>query len=246
MPSYLITGASRGLGFEFLRQLSDRSDSIVVGLVRDKQVVDQKIASVLQGNNIHTVEADLTDYSSLKRAVETVSKLTGGTLDYVFANGAYINDEYSYVTASKMAFDPVEMENELMSLFKTNVIGNMHLFSLVMPLVLNGDTKKIVAISSGLADLDLISSAQYRRDGVLLMSICPGVVNIKENNGVSADQLEAMNDLATKFMECKPDWNGPSTPQAAVTSVLEVAEKASIETGFPGSFVSHHGNKQWL
>jgi short-subunit dehydrogenase involved in D-alanine esterification of teichoic acids len=49
------------------------------------------------------------------------------------------------------------MEDELNSSFKTNVIGNMHLFSLAMPLVLKGSAKKVIATSSGLADLDLIS-----------------------------------------------------------------------------------------
>ena len=80
------------------------------------------------------------------------------------------------------------------------MIGNIHLFNLFTPLILKGQAKKVIAISSGQADLDLISkfsidlaaaytisktglnaavakfSAQYAKDGVLFMSICPGMV----------------------------------------------------------------------
>ena len=70
-----------------------------------------------------------------------------------------------------------------------------------MPLILKGKTKKVLAITSGLADADWTAkydidwnapyaiskaglnmvvakfSAQYRKDGVLFMSICPGSVD---------------------------------------------------------------------
>lgn len=85
-------------------------------------------------------------------------------------------------------------------LFKTNVTGNIHLFNLFLPLVLKAKTKKVIAITSGHADLDFINnfdiqnsalyaaskaalnvivakfSAQYKKDGVLVFSISPGAV----------------------------------------------------------------------
>lgn len=84
---------------------------------------------------------------------------------------------------------------------KTNIVGTVHLFNLFMPLILKGQQKKVVAISSGIADLDLTSkydidvsgpyavgkaamniivakfSAEYAQQGVLCMSISPGVVD---------------------------------------------------------------------
>jgi len=84
---------------------------------------------------------------------------------------------------------------------KTNVVGNVHLFNLFLPLILKGQQKKVIYISSGHADLDLISKyeveqagiysvgkaatntvvakfgAEYAKDGVLFMSISPGVVD---------------------------------------------------------------------
>ena len=75
-----------------------------------------------------------------------------------------------------------------------------------MPLVLSGHEKKVITISSGMADSDVTSkfdldpatpysiskaamnlavakfSAQYAKDGVLFMSICPGSVDTGQYN----------------------------------------------------------------
>lgn len=71
-----------------------------------------------------------------------------------------------------------------------------------MPLILAGKTKKVIVISSGFADLDLTNkfdldlsalyaisksamnmvtakfSAEYKKQGVLFLSICPGMVDV--------------------------------------------------------------------
>lgn len=84
--------------------------------------------------------------------------------------------------------------------FKVNTIGAIHLFNLFLPLILKGNAKKVIAISSCMGDLDYAReielyqsgpyslsktalnmamvkfSAQYREQGVLFMNICPGVV----------------------------------------------------------------------
>jgi NAD(P)-dependent dehydrogenase (short-subunit alcohol dehydrogenase family) len=89
----------------------------------------------------------------------------------------------------------------LLDCFKTNVIASVHFFNIFLPLILKGETKKVIALSSGLADLEPIIkcdfdhaapysiskaalnvavakfSAQYAEDGVLFMNICPGSVN---------------------------------------------------------------------
>ena len=93
-----------------------------------------------------------------------------------------------------------ELEDVSSKLFQTNVVGNIHLFNLFLPLVLKGKIKKVITISSGHADLYLINdleietnalysaskaamnvivakfNAQYKKDGVLFVSIIPGVV----------------------------------------------------------------------
>ena len=93
-----------------------------------------------------------------------------------------------------------ELETVSSKMFQTNVIGNIHLFNLFVPLVLKGRVKKVIALSSGHADLDLINAleiesaglysackaalnvivakfgTQYKKDGILFLSLSPGVV----------------------------------------------------------------------
>jgi hypothetical protein len=63
------------------------------------------------------------------------------------------------------------------------------------------------------------------------------------------DSEEVQQKAVAMFAKLKayaPDFNGPSSPEDAVKDVLAVVEKASIENGHAGAFVSHKGNKQWL
>lgn len=102
-----------------------------------------------------------------------------------------------------------ELEDVSEKSFKTNVVGNIHLFNLFLPLVKKGKVKKVIAISSGHADLDLINdlefevsalyaaakaalnivvakfNAQYKKEGILFVSISPGVVDVGHfDNGI--------------------------------------------------------------
>jgi NAD(P)-dependent dehydrogenase (short-subunit alcohol dehydrogenase family) len=97
--------------------------------------------------------------------------------------------------------DPASLERGLLDCFKTNTVANVHLFNIFMPLILKGNQKKVITISSGMADIDITRkydvsadsaysiskaamnvvvakfSSQYAQQGVLFLSICPGMVN---------------------------------------------------------------------
>lgn len=90
----------------------------------------------------------------------------------------------------------------LRDVFEVNVIANVHLINLFLPLILKGQAKKVIAISSGLADTEFTNqyevtpgflysaskaalnmiiakyNAQYKREGVLFLAISPGLVEV--------------------------------------------------------------------
>lgn len=157
-----------------------------------------------------------------------------------------------------------------------------------MPLVLKGSVKKVITISSGMADPDFVAkykitssapysiskaamnvavakfSAQYSKDGVLFMSISPGLVDtggfvnskhiiqtgvvrlLANSLIVTEEQQKGAMEMVAKFAEYAPNFTGPVTPEVSVKQVLSVINKASIESGDSGSFISHLGNKKWL
>jgi NAD(P)-dependent dehydrogenase (short-subunit alcohol dehydrogenase family) len=104
--------------------------------------------------------------------------------------------------------DPKTLEDDLLKCFRVNVVGNIHLFNLYMPLVLKGRVKKVITLGSGYADNDFTTnfsidvagpysiskaamncavakfSAQYAEKGVLFMTIAPGAVEVgQEKDG---------------------------------------------------------------
>ena len=77
MPSYLITGASRGLGYAWLKFLSSSQTNTVIGLVRDKATTEKRLAAD-NITNVHLLTADVTDVISLHLAADRISDITGG------------------------------------------------------------------------------------------------------------------------------------------------------------------------
>jgi NAD(P)-dependent dehydrogenase (short-subunit alcohol dehydrogenase family) len=103
--------------------------------------------------------------------------------------------------------DPKSLEEDLLDTYKINVIGNIHLLNLYMPLILKGTVKKVIVISSGYADFALNNdfdceeagpyclskvamnmvtvkfSALYKRQGVLFFNLTPGSSEVGQNDG---------------------------------------------------------------
>ncbi|KAH8679221.1 hypothetical protein BGZ61DRAFT_551684 [Ilyonectria robusta] len=270
MASYLVTGASRGLGFEFISQLSSDPNNTVIGLVRNKPATLEKVDRELkQRANLHILQADITDYEALKASVDEVSKITGGSLDYIIANAAFVSTYSAWDTLGSLGKDHKRLGEDLLESFNINVVGNIHLFNLYMPLILKGKVKKVATISSGMADIELIArfsiassapysiskagmnvavakfSAEYSKDGVLFLSISPGLVDTSET-APTEDRIKGGQQMMAQFAEYAPHFKGPTTAESSVKNVLSVINQKSVEAGDGGSFVSHFGNKQWL
>lgn len=176
--------------------------------------------------------------------------------------------------------------------FETNVVGNISLFNLFLPLIRKGNLKKIVAISTGMSELDLVRElrianaapysiskaalnmvvakfhAQYADEGILFMAVCPGSVatghfDDRKSSTQFQDYLIHANNLLLFFFEVTPEqeaksavmiqklikyaphFTGPAPIDDAVKDVLQVVDKATIESN-GGILVSHFGNKQFL
>jgi NAD(P)-dependent dehydrogenase (short-subunit alcohol dehydrogenase family) len=101
---------------------------------------------------------------------------------------------------SVLGQEPQRLTDEMNANFLTNVIGNTHLINFFMPLILKGNAKKVLVLTSGMADHDLVLKygvyeggpyaigkaalnmvtskfqAEFQKDGVLFIGVSPGVV----------------------------------------------------------------------
>ncbi|QDS76880.1 hypothetical protein FKW77_003716 [Venturia effusa] len=268
MPSYLVTGASRGLGYAFIKTLASDTSNTIFGLVRNK---DATLARLQNDNlaDIHIIEADIVDYASLQKAAEEVSKVTGGTLDVLINNAAYVSMESNFTTISEAEKDLPAVLEDFNKSIQINLVGIFNTVTAFLPLLRKSQVKKVISITTGMADLDFtlsysiptaapysISKAAlnmlvakyhnaYKEEGILFMGISPGMVATAENKTYTAEELEGFQSMVGAFKEYAPTFEGPITPQQSVDMVLKVIDQANVEEN-GGSFVSHYGNKQWL
>ena len=262
MPSYAIIGASRGIGYAFLQHLSANPSNTIIGTVRNAAPTTEKVkADGLP--NVHILQADLTDYAALKTAASETAKLTNGSLDYLVVNGAYISQVTDQNFLDEFDTDYDTLVKDLQLHWDTNVVGVISAINAFLPLLQKSSTKKVIAVSSGMAANDLISQygvwegapyaiskaalnttiakydAMYRKDGILFMSVSPGVVD-------TGAKMPEGSELPMKFGRYAPHFKGPISPEESVKAMLGVVERASVDNGYGGAFVSHFGNKQWL
>ncbi|EDU49733.1 FabG Dehydrogenase with different specificities related to short-chain alcohol dehydrogenase [Pyrenophora tritici-repentis] len=273
MAVYVITGVSKGLGFEFTKQLSSDPKNLIVGLVRNKSATEKKIKQELPTrSNIHILHADLSNHASIKQAAADTALIVGDRgVDVLLANAGLVSYFDGFTAIGELANKPTELETCAHDLFQTNVIGNIHLFHAFLPLVLASPapTKRVVTITSGVADLDLTNeveidigalysaskaamnlvvakfSVQYKKDGVVFMGISPGLVEVGHYDGVSEEEMKGMMAFVQKLQKYAPHFKGPITPEESVRAVRSVWENATVEKD-AGAFVSHLGNKQWV
>ncbi|RMZ68685.1 short chain dehydrogenase [Pyrenophora seminiperda CCB06] len=267
-------GVSKGIGFEFMKQISSDAQNLVIGLVRDTQATEKKAVAEFGAlrENIRLVQADLGSHASLKRAAETAAGIVGDAgVDVLVANAGLVSYFDGFKPIGDLAGKPDELEKCASELFQINVVGNVHLFHAFLPLLLksNTQTKRVITLTSGVADLDLTNdfdldigalyaaskaamnmviakfSVQYKYQGVLFMGISPGVVEVGHYDTVSEDEMKGMVAFVEKLKKYAPDFAGPISTEESVRRMREVWEKATIEKD-AGAFVSHLGNKKWV
>ncbi|PYI09729.1 NAD(P)-binding protein [Aspergillus sclerotiicarbonarius CBS 121057] len=140
MASYLVTGSSRGIGHELVRQLAAKPASEVSTIFATSRSVNaplQELADQHPGRFV-LVPIDVTDQDSIKKAVETVESVVGDNgLDVLINNAGSANPTRS----------------DLNDTFNVNVTGPHVMIQAFLPLLRKGATKRILNISSSVGSI---------------------------------------------------------------------------------------------
>ena len=87
----IVTGGSRGVGREVVRQLSHRDFALVVGYARNRDAADSVVGEVLaEGRTALTIRADVADELDVERMFAETTKAFGGVDVVVHAAGRTI------------------------------------------------------------------------------------------------------------------------------------------------------------
>jgi NAD(P)-dependent dehydrogenase (short-subunit alcohol dehydrogenase family) len=145
----------------------------------------------------------MVDSTSLEIAALEVSKIAP-SVDYLIVNGAYISVNSARFNPSEFTGRDAELREEMVDSLDVNVLGVIYSINAFLPLVRKGSVKKITVISTGMADTDLVVqhdipgsliyasvkaatnmvvakyAVELRGEGIVLLSLSPGVVNTHE------------------------------------------------------------------
>lgn len=143
--SILITGCSSGIGLDAALTLSTRG-YCVFATVRNEADVKS-----LQSKGLSAYTLDLTSSDSIHNTVNLILKETGGTLDYLFNNGAY---------GQPGALEDLSTQ-ALKDQFETNVFGWHELTKRVIPIMRKQGHGRIIQCSSVLGFVSMTYRGAY-------------------------------------------------------------------------------------
>ena len=145
----LVTGATRGIGFETVRQLAAAGvHTLLAGRDRAK-AVDAALKLQAEGLPVEAIELDVTDAASLSAAADAVAQ-KHGKLD-ILVNNAGIMVDTMGLKVSEQTIDTWRKT------FDTNVFGVIATTQAFLPLLHKSDAGRIVNVSSLLGSLAMHS-----------------------------------------------------------------------------------------
>ncbi|KAF3923877.1 hypothetical protein ABW21_db0208745 [Orbilia brochopaga] len=267
MPSYAITGASRGIGFGWIQVLSKDPSNTIFALVRNPTSSPALTELAKVNKNVHIIQADITSAAQMAEAADQVSKITGGKLDVLVENAATLFTEAAGLNPLDLTKDAEtlqQFEKSFQTSLTDNVLSVVYTTTPFIDLVKKGDQKKILVLSTGIADVDAILqwdmtsnipyaaskaamnvlvakyAIQLKEDGITMVSISPGLVQTSHEESM-VQMYEAITQI---FRRTHPQFPGPLTPEESVNHMLNTLGKLTVKD--TGKFMSHYGNREWL
>mgnify|MGYP004701537337 CR=1 FL=1 len=207
MKTALITGAGRreGLGFEVAHQLGNLGYHVILS-ARQPAQIDARVQTLRQaGIDASGILMDIADHKSVQQAAQTIQQQFQ-QLDVLINNAAVFGNFESLLET-----DMQELHHE----FNTNFFGTWDVIQQFYPLLRQAGSSRIVNVSSGAGSFDdpkygmvhgslgmpvsayaltklsingltVKAAREFAPDGILVNSVCPGVVATHQAPGVFA------------------------------------------------------------
>jgi NAD(P)-dependent dehydrogenase (short-subunit alcohol dehydrogenase family) len=252
--TWLVTGANRGIGLEYVTQILKQENTHVIATARTPDKADElKQLQDKHKDRLQLVKLDLADESSIKAAAEHLKQSGLNSLDYLVNNAGILGD-----------FVPVEEQEleEFKTVLLTNVVGTFAVTKTFLPFLRQGKHKTIINTSSDAGcltqnhgfiheekDSDAGMALSYRTSKV--------AVNMETTcwaNGLKKERFVViaihpgfvktdMGHQSTSAMQDIPGWGKGAdlTPEESVSGMLKLIKDATFEQS--GGYFKYDGSK---
>jgi NAD(P)-dependent dehydrogenase (short-subunit alcohol dehydrogenase family) len=227
MPSVLITSANRGLGLEFARQYLAEGWRVFGACREPRKASELRDLPAKSGGQLDVLQMDVTDRSSVDRAVASV----GDNPIDVLINSAGVMGKRQ--TVGKVAY------SEWAQVLDVNTMGPLRVLEAFLENVARSSRKVVVTITSGMGSIADNTSGSF-------------IPYRSSKAAVNMVMRTAAIDLTPRGISCvvvNPGWvrtdmGGESAPLSAQESVS--ALKRLIQTLGPaqsGKFFNYDGKE---
>jgi NAD(P)-dependent dehydrogenase (short-subunit alcohol dehydrogenase family) len=229
-PTVLITGSSRGIGFEFARQYAAKGWN-VIATCRTPETATALNALAAAHDNVTIEQLDVTDHA---RIDALAAQYVDTPID-VLLNNAGINPGRRNQTFGALDY---AIYRQIM---EVNAVGPLKMAEAFTDHVAASDQKKIIAVSSGMGSFEVAKRlpgilAPYRSSkaalnmsmhivaktvkgkGIMVAILNPGIVDTDQAKGVNAPKM---------------------TPEKAIGGMIGVIETLAMEQS--GQFITWDG-----
>ena len=230
--NYLVTGANRGLGLEFTKQILQAGHNVYAACRNINDIEDLDLLFAEYKDKLIVVNLDINDHNSILSLSE---KLKDTSIDVMINNAGTIGPLPYFENTFKQHYGTIDYD-VWSDVFKTNLFGPVKMAETFLENIENGNDKKMIFISSvvgSIADdhqkafayatsktalnksVALLADILKEKE-VKVLAMCPGYVKTRMNGGGA--NLE---------------------PEESIEGMLEQIEKLDIESS--GNFVRYNG-----
>ncbi|MBO6535670.1 MAG: SDR family oxidoreductase [Balneolaceae bacterium] len=218
----LVTGAYRGLGLETVKQLAEKSYTVILTGRNDEKGESAAKALREQGNEVFYRNLDVNDLEQIQKLHDFIAEKFGH-LDVLVNNAGIHYDSGHDVTNPDWSI--VQEATE------TNFIGAWKLSAGLLPLLKKSDAGKIVNVSSGAGSLQDMSpgTPAYSASKAAM-----NVLTIQLADALKGDNIK-VNAVCPGWV--RTDMGGDAAPRSVEEGAIGIVWAATLdENGPTGGF----------
>ena len=218
----LVTGATRGIGFETVKQLAENGVHVLLAGRNRERAVEAALTLQAQGLPVEAIVLDVTDPATIAAAAQEIEQ-RHGRLDILVNNAGIIADDATKGVSGQSL-------DTWRKTFDTNLFGVIETTQALLPLLRKSDAGRIVNVSSLLGSLSEHQNPEsfiYAFKGVPSYNVSKSAVNAwtihlaheLKDSGIKVNTLHP-GYVQTEMNKSGDEQRGElSVPEGARTSV---------------------------